>query len=75
MAELCKKCFIETWHPYYDDISLLEEDIVMSEHSELCEGCGKVLPYVHHIGKELTCEEYDEAMNRIADIFCELGNT
>ncbi len=75
MAELCRKCFIETWSQYYDDISLLEEDIVMSEDSELCEGCGEFLPYVHHLGRELTCEEYDEAMNRIADIFCELGNT
>ena len=59
MAELCRKCFIKTWHQYYDDTSLLEEDIVMSEDSELCEGCGKVLPYVHHLGKELTCEEYE----------------
>lgn len=28
-----------------------EEDIVMSEDSTVCEGCGKFLPYVHHVGK------------------------
>ena len=77
MAELCRECFIKTWHSYVGDAMKqeLEEDIVMSEECEVCEGCGNCVPYVHHLGKDLTCAEYDEAMNRIADIFAELGST
>lgn len=74
MAELCRKCFIEICRPCTDDISWLEDDIVMSEDVTLCEGCGEVLPYVHHLGKELTCKECDELASHIADIFAELGN-
>ena len=70
MAELCKKCFLETWYPYIDDISLVEEDIVMSEDNTICEGCGEYVPYVHHVGKGLTCAEYDEAMDRAIELFC-----
>ena len=51
MAELCRECFIETWHPYMKNTGDTEEDIVMSEDSTVCEGCGKFLPYVHHVGK------------------------
>lgn len=73
MAELCRECFIKTWHPYIDDAAKLEleEDIVMSEDNQICEGCGKCIPCVHHIGKELSCAEYDEAMNRAFELFCE----
>ena len=45
MAELCKKCFIETWHPNAYDI----EHIVMSEDNDFCEGCMDCVPYVDHI--------------------------
>lgn len=77
MAELCRECFFKVWHPYIDNAtkSKLEEDIVMSEDNEVCESCGNCVPYVHHIGKDITCAEYDESISRIADIFCELGNT
>lgn len=71
MAELCKECFLKTWHPYVEDISSFEEDIVMSEDNEVCEGCGRFLPYVHHIGKELTCDEYDEAMKKLVKYYDE----
>lgn len=56
MAELCRECFIRVWHPSQEDI----DNIVMSDDNEFCEGCMKCGPYVHHIGKLLTCEEYDE---------------
>lgn len=45
MAELCRKCFIETWYPNAYDI----EHIVMSEDNEFCEGCVDCVPYVDHI--------------------------
>lgn len=45
MAELCRKCFIETWHPNAYDI----EHIVMSEENEFCEGCLDCVPYVDYI--------------------------
>ena len=45
MAELCRKCFIETWHPNAYDI----EHIVMSEDNDFCEGCMDCVPYVDHI--------------------------
>ena len=45
MAELCRKCFIETWRPNAYDI----EHIVMSEENDLCEGCVDCVPYVDHI--------------------------
>ena len=51
MAELCRECFIETWYPYMKNAGDTEEDIIMSEDSTVCEGCGRFLPYVHHIGK------------------------
>lgn len=45
MAELCKKCFIKTWHPNAYD----KAHIVMSEDNEFCEGCMDCVPYVDHI--------------------------
>lgn len=45
MAELCRKCFIETWHPNAYDI----EHIVMSEDNDYCEGCMDCVPYVDYI--------------------------
>ena len=45
MSELCKQCFIETWHPNAYDI----EHIVMSEDNEFCEGCMNCGPYVERI--------------------------
>lgn len=73
MAELCKECFLETWFPYAEDIRSIEEDIVMGECEALCECCGKYAPYVHHLGKDISCKEYDELMNRIADEFDKFG--
>ena len=49
MAELCRKCFIETWHPNAYDI----EHIVMSEENDFCEGCLDCVPYVDYID---TCD-------------------
>lgn len=45
MAELCRKCFIETWRPNAYDL----EHIVMSEENDFCEGCVDCVPYVDHI--------------------------
>ena len=45
MAELCRKCFIETWHPNAYDL----EHIVMSEDNDFCEGCMDCVPYVDYI--------------------------
>lgn len=45
MAELCLKCFIETWHPNAYDRS----HIIMSNDNEFCEGCWDCVPYVDHI--------------------------
>lgn len=45
MAELCRKCFIETWLPNAYDI----EHIVMSEDNDFCEGCMDCVPYVDYI--------------------------
>lgn len=73
MAELCKKCFLECWHPL--DAAGIEKDIVLSEECEICEGCGDCVPYVHHIGNDISCEEYDELMNRVADEFAKIGCT
>lgn len=46
MAELCRKCFIEIWHPTQKDIG----NIVMSEDEAPCEGCNSWGKYVDHIG-------------------------
>ena len=48
MSELCKQCFIETWHPTAYDL----EHIVMSEDNEFCEGCMNCGPYVERIDCE-----------------------
>lgn len=45
MAELCRKCFIELWHPSQYDI----DHIVMSKDETMCEGCMTWGPYVDHI--------------------------
>lgn len=45
MAELCIKCFIETWHPNAYDI----DHIVMSNDNDFCEGCMDCVPYVDYI--------------------------
>lgn len=45
MAELCKECFIKIWHPDEDDIA----NIVISEETTLCEGCGEIDLYVEYI--------------------------
>lgn len=45
MSELCKKCFLETWHTNAYD----REHIVMSEDNEFCEGCMDCVPYVDYI--------------------------
>ena len=45
MAEFCRGCFIKTLHLSQYDI----DHIVMSEDWYLCEGCGKIGPYVDYI--------------------------
>lgn len=42
MAELCKECFIATWHPDEYDI----ENIILSKYKDRCEGCGRLTRYV-----------------------------
>lgn len=74
MAELCKKCFLETWHTYFDDVCAIEEDIVLSENNEICEGCGAYVPYVHHLGKDISCAEYDTIMGRLVDELIKSGH-
>jgi len=46
MAELCLKCFLETFRPNAYD----RAHIVMSDDNEFCEGCLDCVPYVDHIG-------------------------
>ena len=41
MSEFCKECYKEIFA-----VSEEEEEIIMSEESELCERCGKTLPIV-----------------------------
>jgi len=48
MAELCKKCFIDFFHPSQYDI----DHIVMSKDNDFCEGCMNCGPYVDHIGTD-----------------------
>lgn len=45
MAELCLKCFIETWRPNAYDRS----HFAMSKDNEFCDGCMDCVPYVDHI--------------------------
>ena len=45
MAELCLKCFLETWRPNAYD----RTHVVMSTDNEFCEGCLDCVPYVDHI--------------------------
>ena len=45
MAELCRKCFIKTWHPNAYDTA----HIVMSKDNDFCEGCVDCVPYVDYI--------------------------
>ena len=71
MAELCRKCFIEIWHPTQEEI----DNIVMSEDNDMCEGCMEWGSYVHHLGKDISCEEYDKFMSRVADEFIKLSDT
>lgn len=51
MAELCLKCFLETWHPNAYD----RTHIVMSDDNEFCEGCMDCVPYVDHIDQSDLC--------------------
>lgn len=75
MAELCKQCFLKVLYPYCEEIRTIEEDIVMSEHNEVCECCGQYIPYVHHLGKDMSCAEHDALAARIADEFIKYGHT
>lgn len=45
MAELCLKCFLDTWSPNAYD----RAHIVMSNDNEFCEGCMNCGPYIDHI--------------------------
>lgn len=54
MAELCRDCFIEIWHPSEEEIN----HIVMSGEDDLyfCEGCMGYGRYVKYIGDP--CDDY-----------------
>lgn len=45
MSKFCRDCFIKSLHPSQYDI----DHIIMSEDWCLCEGCGKIGPYVDYI--------------------------
>lgn len=47
MAEFCRKCFIDTFLPSYDEI----ERIVMSEDNDMCEGCMEWGQYVEYLAE------------------------
>lgn len=75
MAELCRECFIRTWHPSQEDI----DNIVMSDDFDMCEGCCSWGPYVDHIapkpahayiyGKRINdAEENTISKERLAEI-------
>ena len=49
MAEFCRKCFIETFRPSKEE----EQKIIMSEESDLCEGCGEVKPFVLYVAEKV----------------------
>ena len=65
MAELCRKCFIETWRPNAYDI----EHIVMSKDNKFCEGCMDCVPYVDYI------DTTDLRFTPTADDFFEIAKT
>lgn len=44
MAEFCKKCFLE--HIYSPRQN---EEIVLTDYDDFCEGCGAIGPVVDHI--------------------------
>lgn len=69
MAELCRKCFIETWFPNAYDI----EHIVMSDDNDFCEGCMDCIPYVDHIDCSdmrpvCTANDFVRVVNQAADV-------
>jgi hypothetical protein len=51
MAEFCRDCFIELMRPTVGEI----HGIQMSEEPDLCEGCGKIKPFVLYIKDEPFC--------------------
>lgn len=57
MAELCKKCFIEFFHPSQYDI----DHIVMSKDNDFCESCMNCGPYVDHIGTDEEVTKNEQA--------------
>ncbi len=60
MAELCRQCFVEIWHPSQYDI----DHIIMSEDNDMCESCMNWGPYVDNIGTD------DEVIkNEQTDVF------
>ena len=52
MAEFCKKCFLEHVYTPQDN-----EEIVLTDYDDLCEGCGTVGPVVDHIEHHIKKEE------------------
>lgn len=74
MKKFCKQCCLDLWKDYAEDLSLIEDDIVMGNDDVVCDGCGRVGPYVHHLGKDISCEEYDNVLNRVTEIYANLTN-
>lgn len=48
MAEFCRKCFIDTFHPSREEI----ERIVMSDDEFMCEGCMEWGQYVNYLAQQ-----------------------
>ena len=66
MAEFCKECFKNIFHPSNDEY----KRIVLSLDNDFCEGCSNCTQYVDHIAK--TVDEADrenEHINRLRHQF------
>jgi len=46
MAEFCLNCWNEL-----NDTHLTEEDVVLTDYLDLCEGCAEMKPVIESIGK------------------------
>ena len=63
MAEFCRKCFIDTFHPSREEI----ERIVMSDDEFMCEGCTEWGQYVDYLAptKEMADIENEKIKSNI----------
>lgn len=50
MAEFCAKCFLKSIAASSDNLT--EDDLIITDESEFCDGCCKIKPVVIQIVKE-----------------------